>query len=82
MSKISLETENKIEEMVEQVRKTTRVGNPIVIIITKDRTIINPEYDNKKKEYTYAYGIGFNDGRNDKFDDLFNKSTKRKKEYQ
>jgi len=79
---VSLETENKIEEMVEEVRKTVRVGNPIVIIITKDKTIINPEYDKKNKNFSYAYGIGFNDGRNDNYDDLFNKSTNKTKEYQ
>ena len=79
---ISLETENKIEEMVEEVRNTTRVGEPIVIIITKDKTIINPEYDKKNKNYSYAYGQGYNAGRNDRYDNLFTKSTKRKKDYQ
>ena len=79
---MSYETESKINEMVEQVRKTVRVGKPIVVIITKDRTIIDPVYDKKNKNYSYAYGIGFNDGRNDKFDDMFNKNTKKKKEYQ
>ena len=79
---VSFETESKINEMVKEVRKTVRVGNPIVIIITADKTVINPEYDKKNKNYSYAWGMGFNAGRNDKFDDLFNKSTKINKEYQ
>ena len=79
---ISLETENKIEEMVKQVRSTVRVGNPIVIIITHDKTIINPNYDKNNKNYSYAYGQGYNAGRNDKFDNLFNSNTKINKEYQ
>lgn len=79
---ISLEAENKIEEMVKQVRDITRVGDPIVVIITRDKTIINPKYDKKNKNYSYAYGQGYNAGRNDKFDNLFSSNTKRNKEYQ
>ena len=82
MNSISLETENKIEEMVEQVRNTTRVGSPIVIIITKDKTIINPDLDKKHKNYSHAYGLGYNAGRNDRYDNIFNSNTKRNKEYQ
>ena len=78
---ISLETENKIEEMVKQVRKTARVGNPIVIIITEDKTIINPEYPKKNKNYSYAYGMGYNAGRSDKFDVLFPNNTNKLKNY-
>ena len=68
--------------MVKQVRKTVRVGNPIVIIITEDNTIINPDYPKNDKKYSYAYGMGYNAGRNDRFDNLFSKSTKKIKEYQ
>ena len=73
MSEISLETENKIEEMVSEIRKTARVGSPIVVIITKDKVIINPEMDKKNKNYTYAFGLGFQAGRNDLYNDIYGK---------
>ena len=83
---ISLETENKIEEMVNQVRKTVRVGSPIVIVITSDKTIINPEMPKANKNYSYAYGLGFQAGRNDLYNEinrpLFKKNTNKNKEYQ
>ena len=86
---ISLETENKIEEMVEQIRKTVRVGKPIVVIITEDKVLIDPPIDNKNKNYSLAYGLGFQAGRNDLYKEIhhknhsyFGKSTKRNKEYQ
>ena len=86
---ISLKTELKIGEMVEQVRSTVRVGKPIVVIITKDKVLIDPPLDNKNKHYSYAYGLGYQAGRNDLHDTMygklplnFNKNTKKNKEYQ
>ena len=83
---ISLEIENKIEEMVKQVRKTVKVGSPIVIVITANKTIINPDMPKTNKNYSYAYGLGFQDGRNDLYNEinrpLFKKNTKKANEYQ
>jgi len=83
---ISFELENEIELAVERFRKITRIGKPLVIIVTKDKLIINPDTKVKNKSYSMAYGIGYNDGRNDLHDTIYNsnyhKSTIINKNYQ
>lgn len=85
---ISLEVENEIINFVNTLKEKHRIRKPINIIITTDTVKINPDTSVKDPKYTLAYGIGFQDGRNDLHNEIYNKSydyhkrTNKNKKYQ
>ena len=75
MMGISLQDENDLMELVQTFKRTHRIRNTLVIILTDDKTIINPldRKTFKGLSSEASYGVGFQDGRNDYFRELSHK---------
>ena len=84
MSYISASDENDLRDLLLRFKEDHRVRNSIVVIMTDDRIIINPSTKKFMSiKHEIGYGEGFQDGRNDLFNQLHNKnktSTKSKRE--
>jgi len=84
MGYFSASDENDLRDVLQHFKQDHRVRNAVVIIMTDDRIIINPSSKKfKSVDHERGYGEGFQEGRNDFYNEMNNQNygnTKRKRE--
>ena len=79
---ISISDENDLMDVLREFKKKHRIRNALVIVLTDERIIIDPKSSKfKSVNHSVGYGEGFQDGRNDLYNEIHQKyghNTKRK----
>jgi len=80
MNGISIQDENDLMDLLLKFKQSHRVRNSLVIVMTDDRIIIDPNSKKfKNQDHEIGFGEGFAEGRNDLYKEIYHKNYGKKK---